>query len=111
MPVNPNRFTINVEDQSNKASSILYYFQEMVKIRKQSEVLSIGHYQPIENSNEQLFAFWRMLGQEKILVLLNFSEEVTNFPIPEGAKRLIGNYEIEKLSELRAWEAVVYAIS
>lgn len=111
MPVNPNRFTINVEDQSNKASSILYYFQEIVKIRKQYEALSIGKYEPIDDPNEQLFAFWRTLGKEKMLVVLNFSDEVTNFPIPEGAKRLIGNYEIGKLSELRAWEAVVYAIS
>jgi oligo-1,6-glucosidase len=110
MPVNLNTSAINVEDQSNKASSILYYFREMVKLRKQREVLSIGRYEPIEDSNEQLFAFWRTLEKEKMLVVLNFSDKVISFSIPVGAKRLIGNYEIGKLSELRPWEAVVYSL-
>lgn len=108
MLVNPNTAKINVEDQTNSASSILYYFRAMVKLRKQHEVLSVGKYEPIDDPQEQLFAFWRTLGREKMLVLLNFSDKVLNFPIPASAKRLIGNYDVGILNELRPWEAVVY---
>jgi oligo-1,6-glucosidase len=108
MVTNENASNINVENQSNSAHSILYYFQEMVKVRHQHQVLSVGTYHPITSESEQLFAFWRRLNEQQMLVLLNFSNEVLNFHVPAGAKKIIGNYESGKVNELRPWEAIVY---
>lgn len=108
MPVNSNTATINVEDQTNNAHSVLCYFRAMVKLRKQNPVLSIGKYEPIEDANENLFAFWRTLGEEKMLVVLNFSNEAAHFAAHAQSKKLIGNYEGGKFNELKPWEAIVY---
>jgi oligo-1,6-glucosidase len=108
MPVNPNMSTINVENQSNRASSILYYFQSMVKLRKRYPELSLGKYEPLPTADENIFAFKRTLGERKVLVMLNFSDNVANFPFAEKGERIIGNYTDLRSTELRPWEAVVY---
>ena len=111
MPVNPNTATINVEDQSNSAHSILYYFQSMVKLRKDNTVMQTGEYEPLTETPATVFAFWRKAGAEKMLVALNFSNTAVHFTLPHNAKRMIGNYEAGKLHELRPWEAVVYRVT
>ncbi|MBS1555776.1 MAG: alpha-glucosidase [Bacteroidetes bacterium] len=111
MATNENASNINVENQSNTAHSILYYFQEMVKVRHQHKVLSVGTYHPITDGSEELFAFWRKLNQQQMLVLLNFSDGILKFQVPAGAKKVIGNYESGMVNELRPWEAIVYDCS
>lgn len=111
MATNENASNINVENQSNTAHSILYYFQEMVKVRHQHKVLSVGTYHPITEGSEELFAFWRKLNQQQMLVLLNFSDGILKFQVPAGAKKVIGNYESGMVNELRPWEAIVYDCS
>lgn len=111
MATNENASNISVENQSNTAHSILYYFQEMVKVRHQHKVLSVGTYHPITEGSEELFAFWRKLNQQQMLVLLNFSDGILKFQVPAGAKKVIGNYESGMVNELRPWEAIVYDCS
>ncbi|MCZ8069068.1 MAG: alpha-glucosidase [Bacteroidota bacterium] len=111
MATNENASNINVENQSNTAHSILYYFQEMVKVRHLHKVLSVGTYHPITEGSEELFAFWRNLNQQQMLVLLNFSDGILKFQVPAGAKKVIGNYESGMVNELRPWEAIVYDCS
>lgn len=111
MATNENASNINVENQSNTAHSILYYFQEMVKVRHLHKVLSVGTYHPITEGSEELFGFWRNLNQQQMLVLLNFSDGILKFQVPAGAKKVIGNYESGMVNELRPWEAIVYDCS
>jgi oligo-1,6-glucosidase len=80
----------------------------MASTRKQNPVLSIGKFEPQETNDENLFAFWRTLNEERILVLLNFSTQAANFPIPTAAKKIIGNYSSSKLDKLMPWEAAIY---
>jgi oligo-1,6-glucosidase len=108
MPVNANTITINVQDQNTSTDSILNYFRLMASTRKQNPVLSIGKFEPQETNDENLFAFWRTLNEERILVLLNFSTQAANFPIPTAAKKIIGNYSSSKLDKLMPWEAAIY---
>ncbi|MFM8834769.1 MAG: glycoside hydrolase family 13 protein [Cytophagales bacterium] len=103
MPVNVNTITINVQNQNSSADSILNYFRSMARIRKQNPVLSIGKFEPLETEDENLFAFWRTLNEDRMLVLLNFSAQTANFSIPTSAKKIIGNYPSSKLNELMPW--------
>ncbi|MFM8833457.1 MAG: alpha-glucosidase C-terminal domain-containing protein, partial [Cytophagales bacterium] len=77
-------------------------------IRKQNPVLSVGKFEPLETEDERLFAFWRTLNEERIVVLLNFSTQTANFSVPTSAKKVIGNYPLSKLNELMPWEAAIY---
>jgi oligo-1,6-glucosidase len=84
----------------------------MVKFRKTHPLLTYGAYSPFDAEADNLFIYFREDEQEKMLILLNFSNEVTNLPeevIPHLTTRLLGNYPERKLLKvLHPWEACVY---
>ena len=113
MPINPNYNQIHVKAQEDETNSILNYFRAMTQLRKAHPVLTYGTYRPFDTGNDSLFLFFRERQQEKMLIVLNFSNQVTNLPnqvIPFLTTRLIGNYpEGKSPQECRPWEARVYS--
>jgi oligo-1,6-glucosidase len=113
MPVNPNHTSIHVAAQWNDSTSVLTYFRAMAQLRKKYPVLTYGSYQPFETGIDSLFLFFREWQQEKMLIVLNFSDQVVNLPdqvIPFLTRRLMGNYpEGKSLQEVQPWEARVYS--
>jgi oligo-1,6-glucosidase len=112
MHMNKNTFHINVEAQQVTGDSILNYFRKMTAFRKANPVLTYGRYQPLEETPDSLFLYFRESDKEKLLIVLNFSDQVTNLPDlvrPMITERLIGNYPGPgNADEVRAWEAIVY---
>jgi oligo-1,6-glucosidase len=95
--VNPNHVEYNVKAQEKDPDSILHYFRKMIKVRKAHPVLLYGYYHLLDKEHKQVYAYTRTLGDEKFLVLLNFSTEAVDYKIP-GAFRhdeeiLINNYK------------------
>jgi oligo-1,6-glucosidase len=113
MPLNPNHNRIHVHAQEDETNSILNYFRAMTQLRKANPVLTYGAYRPFDTGNDTLFLFFRERQQEKMLIVLNFSNQVANLPnqvIPFLTNRLIGNYpEVKSPQELQPWEARVYS--
>jgi len=113
MPVNPNHKSIHVNAQLDDSESVLNYFRAMAEIRKAHLVLTYGSYRPLDSGSDSLFLFFRERQQEKMLIVLNFSDQVTNLPnqvIPFLSNRLIGNYpEGKSPQEMQPWEARVYS--
>ncbi|MGR3811050.1 glycoside hydrolase family 13 protein [Jiulongibacter sp. NS-SX5] len=96
LPVNENYKTINVEASQKNPNSILNHFKKMVKIRKENPVLIHGTYELIAKEHPQIYAYNRTLGEEKMLVLLNFSKESASLKLETNmvlGKVLINNYE------------------
>jgi oligo-1,6-glucosidase len=112
MNVNKNSSTINVRDQQGDQASILNYFRIMAAFRKKNEVLTYGSFQPLEERPDSLFLYFRENTKEKLLIVLNFSDQVVNLPDRVRAtisERLTGNYmESGSSDKARAWEAVIY---
>jgi oligo-1,6-glucosidase len=106
MPVNTNKDSINVAAQETDQLSILNYFRAMVSLRKTHSTFTYGSYQPIEMANDKIFTYFRESEKEKYQVILNFSDESSNFPFEIKGKKLIGNYENEN-EMIRSWEAIV----
>ena len=109
MPINVNKDRINVKAQEREQDSILSYFKEMAQLKKKNHALTYGSYNMLTDTPDRLFAYYRQEGKEKFLVMLNFSEENLNFPIPLTGKRVIGNYP-DTSSHLRAWESLIYKL-
>ncbi len=110
MPVNKNHAWLNVEEQEGREASTLNYFRSLTTLRKANAVFSYGTYHPIETA-PNLFAYNREWAQEKMLIVLNFSDQVTNLPEEVHAAekvKIIGNYADDAFQTLRPWEAVVY---
>ena len=117
LPVNPNYTTINVKAQEGDPNSCLSYFRKMVKLRKDNPVLVYGDYELVRPEHEQVYAYTRTLGDVKMLVLLNFSDEAAGIELPEGTATdevLINNYDAVETAglavNLKPYQAVVYAL-
>ncbi|MCB0680772.1 MAG: alpha-glucosidase, partial [Saprospiraceae bacterium] len=96
LPVNPNYGTLNVAAQEGDPNSCLNYFRKMVKLRRENPVLVYGAYELLFREHPQVYAYTRTLGEEKMLVLLNFSAEAAELELPADlttGEILIDNYE------------------
>ena len=114
LPVHKNHKTVNVETQEKDANSVLNHFKKMVSIRKENLILVYGKYTLIQKEHETVYAYTRTLDEEKMLVLLNFSEvksSIRMLGLSKNSSVLINNYNyltITKNSvELAPYQAVI----
>ena len=113
MRVNPNYEDINAEEQVKREDSVFSYYKELIRLRKEKEIIVYGHYELLMPEDEKLFVYTRSLDNEKLLVICNFTEEETVFSMPDefaGKKVLVGNYKGQEAASsirLRPYEALV----
>ena len=111
--VNPNYTKINAKDQVNREDSVFKYYQKLIKLRHESELIVYGTYDLILDDDKDIYAYIRTLGDEKLIVYCNFSENTREVEIPEefvNGKALISNYSDAKVNHkitLRPYEAIV----
>ena len=111
--VNPNYTKINARDQVNREDSVFKYYQKLIKLRHESELIVYGTYDLILDDDKDIYAYIRTLGDEKLIVYCNFSENTRKVEIPEefvNKKVLISNYSDAKANQkitLRPYEAIV----
>ena len=79
LPVHSNFVDVNVEKEMNDTDSLLRTIQTLLKIRKENLALSEGSLEILENLPVGVLGFSRKLGKDKIIVLLNFSEQAKEF--------------------------------
>lgn len=111
--VNPNYTKINAKDQVNREDSVFKYYQKLIKLRHESELIVYGTYDLILDDDKDIYAYIRTLGDEKLIVYCNFSENTREVELPEeftNGKVLISNYIDAKVNHkitLRSYEAIV----
>ncbi|WP_433945362.1 glycoside hydrolase family 13 protein [Paenibacillus sp. SN-8-1] len=120
LTVNPNYKEINAEQAVADPNSIFHYYRRLIELRKQHDIIVYGDYQILREEDEQVYAYLRSLGEEKLLVVLNFFEAPAEFVLPDqvtfsGQELLISNYEVPADSNLghmhlRPYEARVYKL-
>ncbi|MBY0063082.1 MULTISPECIES: alpha,alpha-phosphotrehalase [Priestia] len=119
--INPadNYREINVEKALDDKDSIFYFYQKLIALRKQYEIITYGNYELILGEDEQIFAYIRNGADEKLLVINNFYGSETIFELPENitfegyhSEILLSNYEDSskefKRVLLRPYESIVY---
>ncbi len=117
---NPNYREINVAKDLKDSNSIFYYYQKLIQLRKENLIMAYGDYRLILDDNEHIYSYLRSLGQECLLIILNFFADQTIFNLPtninyQEKKLLISNYHIEEKEDikriyLRPYEARVYRL-
>lgn len=113
--VNPNYVSINAKEQMEREDSVFHYYQKLIALRKQMELIVYGDFRAICREDEQIFAYIRTLGSEKLLTVCNFSDQPAAFAVPEEflgdhTECLIANTKrggYEKQMELKPYEAFV----
>ena len=101
--VNPNYREINAKEQMEREDSVFHYYQKLIKLRKEHEIIVYGDYTLLLPDSEELYAYMRAYKGQKLLVVCNFAEKETGYEMPEElagrtGKVLISNYGRETLA-------------
>ena len=75
LPVNENYQEINVKTEFEDSDSILNFYKNLIRIRKNSQVLQKGSWRTLIHYPYEHLAYVRETETEQILVVLNFSYE------------------------------------
>ena len=116
MTVNDNHKHINAKQSVEDENSVFNYYKKLISFRKQFPVFVYGKYADVDFENVHIYAYTRILEDEKLLIILNFSKDANEFDIPEGIKiddyeMLLSNYSDQKklsaLIKLKPYEAMI----
>ena len=111
--MNRNYKEINAAQLLEDPNSIFQYYQKLIRLRKEKDIIVYGGFEPLYRDNEQIFAYIRRQEQEKLLTVCNFSDKNAEMDIPEefkGAECLITNLDrtvFEGKTVLKPYEAFV----
>ena len=113
--VNPNHVRINAESEMQEEDSIFHYYQKLIRLRKDYDVVAYGDLEPLYAKHPSVMAYRRTWKNQELLVISNFyGKEVT---LDAGCAldaytKLLGNYEESRLdgtkAEFRPYETVVF---
>ena len=108
--VNPNYLQINAEAAVADENSVYYYYQKLIALRKSYDIIIDGIFEGLLEDSEEIYAYTRTLGNQKLVVACNFSDREVFcdlFDHAEDGKELISNYEYHKNGVLKPYEARV----
>jgi oligo-1,6-glucosidase len=110
---NPRYTEVNVKAALEDRQSIFYYYQKVIALRKEMDIIVEGDFQLLMKDHPALFAYERTWKDESLLVLCNFSadelvieDEDLQERIP-NYKAILSNYAAGKTNILRPYEAIV----
>ncbi len=117
--------TINVKEEL-KCGSIFNYYQDLIKLRKENQLVSDGHFRQLLSDHQQIFAYERWLDDkpQKLLVLVNFYGTKASYTTPgryagKKVRIIINNYGHHKVTDgklpetavLEPYEAIAYQLN
>ena len=110
--VNENYKTINVADQDKDEKSVLNFYRDAIKLRKELSSVKCGDYKEYGKCSSSFYTYSREDEKEKLLVVCSFTEKSKKWSVPSGfdlasAELLLSNYE-NKGTTLNPYETRVY---
>ena len=93
--VNKNYTQINAKAALEDKDSVFYYYQKLIRLRHQYEVIVEGVFHGLLEDNDDIYAYERTLGNEKLVVACNFTNKEVPCELFEENKgeELITNYK------------------
>jgi len=83
LDVNPNYIDINAAHDMKDPSGVFQYFKKLFSIRKHYDVFHEGNFLPFMKNHLELFGYYRIYKNEKILVIGSFSNQSLEIAIPD----------------------------
>ena len=115
--INPNYTEVNVEAAEKDPDSLLNYYRKLIKFRKEHDVVKYGQFVEHYHDNDKLFVYSKHFEDQRLLVILSFSENEIAFKAPESfdlekGELVLGNYNTDRLygngCYLKPYECRVY---
>jgi oligo-1,6-glucosidase/alpha-glucosidase len=96
LPVAENFREINVAKQRGDPHSLLNFYRRVIRLRNATPALNEGYLEIVDNiCNRKLLAYYRILGDQKLAVLLNMSGSTVKNPLEHGDIMISTHYGAE----------------
>ncbi|WP_100333772.1 alpha,alpha-phosphotrehalase [Bacillus alkalisoli] len=122
IPVASNYKEINAEEALKNHDSIFYHYKELIRLRKEYDIITTGDFELILKDHREIFAYIRNGENEKLIVINNYYGKETQFTLPSNVE--IGSHKVNVLLSnyndsttninqftLRPYESVVYHLT
>ena len=108
--LNPNYTTINAEAEIGQPDSVFSYYQRLIALRHNSDLIVHGSYEELDPDDDQVFAYRRHYQGQTLLVISNFTDQTVtrDYQQATATEKLIGNYADDQGTTLRPYESKVY---
>ncbi|MYL69954.1 alpha,alpha-phosphotrehalase [Halobacillus litoralis] len=73
--VNPNYKEINAERALEDRNSVFYFYQQLIRLRKEINIITDGRFELVMREDPNVFAYKRVSDEGCLLIVCNFSEE------------------------------------
>lgn len=90
--VNDNYIDINVAAQLDNPDSVLSYYKKLISLRKSDEYKNTfvyGEFVPAFEQDEDIFAYYRVLDDKKLMVIANFGAYEKKLVLSSGIKKVL----------------------
>ena len=88
IPFGDNVTTINVAAALENKNSVFYCYLQLIRLRKQHQVIVNGNYQDLLPDHPAIWCYQRDDGNRKLLVIANLSENSIEFELPDAWKNI-----------------------
>lgn len=107
--LNPNYRQINAENELKQEGSVFYYYQKLIKMRHDSELIRYGSYELLDPDDEEVFAYKRHYKGQTLLVISNFSADTLERDYEQDQGELVlANYSERQERSFKPYETRVY---
>ena len=104
--VNPNHASINVVEALADPHSVLHYYRQLIRLRRENPIMVYGTYDLILEDHPQVYAFTRTLDADRLLVILNFGGDTPVFILPDHLSFTIKRYSSATMRSTRPRRSV-----
>ena len=113
LKINDNYKSINVLNELNDSNSILSYYKELIKLRKNplyKDIFVYGEFIPLDIDNKDIFLYKRVLNKKEIYIVCNMTNKEVNYNIPNIKNVLLKNYNKKygSINKLEPYESIVF---
>ena len=115
LALNPNYTEINVEAELQNPDSVFHTYQKLIQLRKEYPIVIWGDYELL-NTSPNVFAYYRTLGEERWLTVVNLSDFEEEISVDARFNKVLVTNTEDEITDLHAyklspWQAFVVELS
>lgn len=97
--VNPDYIEFNVENEEKQEDSVLNYYKKLIKLKTTNKVIIEGEFKLILEDSESLFIYDRILGEEKIRVICNMTDQKLKIDNQPFKEIILSNIDVKNVDK------------
>lgn len=119
LSANPNYHEINAAAEVSDPASVYNHYRRLLALRAKTPALVHGDFTDIDPAHPEVFAYTRVQGAQRYLVVINFGGKPVDYGLPEGyraGKTVFSEGEVKPATpgathlNLEPWQATIYRL-